>query len=432
MGDHWFRGADADDGPMTDEPLLAASLIVRDEAANLPECLASLQGIVDEVVVYDTGSTDDTVAIGRKAGAQVVEGYWDDDFSRARNAGLVHVSAQWVLVVDADDRLTADRSRLRRMLKRSSASDAYLVRVDSPAVADLAALSTDSVRLFRWDRAQYSGVVHEQVTARRPGPSGKPPKALRIGTAAPAILRIEHLGYADVGAVQDKTFRNARLARRTLDALLAAGCEDPQVIAEVALNLGRSLISSGSPQEAVDVLEVVRELVPGSPHALSATDFLAQLLLADGKGDVVMVLVQELRDGGADAQYCDWLRAHARLVLGDLTGALELLRGVSRLAAPGGRTLDDGLIIEARAHASARFGQRLAEVTDELIVVMAEHGVTGLTRLLLDVWGGDDAEELAARLRAHGDRHLVTIAAELRETGGAGAAVADALAGPTA
>ena len=58
-----------------DEPLLSACMIVKDEEEALPACLERLQGVVDEIVVYDTGSTDRTMEIAEQAGATVVRGY---------------------------------------------------------------------------------------------------------------------------------------------------------------------------------------------------------------------------------------------------------------------------------------------------------------------------------------------------------------------
>ncbi len=87
----------------TDRALLSACLIVRDEEQALPRCLASLRTLVDEVVVYDTGSTDSTGELARQAGARVIEGYWDDDFGRARNACLQHCRGESILWIDADE-----------------------------------------------------------------------------------------------------------------------------------------------------------------------------------------------------------------------------------------------------------------------------------------------------------------------------------------
>ncbi len=72
--------------------LISVCLIVKDEEEMLASCLESVADIADEIVVYDTGSTDGTVEIARAAGARVIEGYWDDSFARARNAALAHAA----------------------------------------------------------------------------------------------------------------------------------------------------------------------------------------------------------------------------------------------------------------------------------------------------------------------------------------------------
>lgn len=81
-------------------------MIVRDEAERLPHCLASVAGVVDEAVIVDTGSQDDTVAIARDWGARVYEAPWEEDFAAARNIALKYVTTEWVLVLDADETLT--------------------------------------------------------------------------------------------------------------------------------------------------------------------------------------------------------------------------------------------------------------------------------------------------------------------------------------
>ncbi len=85
--------------------LLSAALIVRDEAGFLDGCLASLAGLVDEIVVVDTGSVDDTVDIARRHGAVVGHHPWNRDFAAARNHSLDLASGEWVLYVDADERV---------------------------------------------------------------------------------------------------------------------------------------------------------------------------------------------------------------------------------------------------------------------------------------------------------------------------------------
>ena len=68
--------------------MLSLSMIVRDEEARLGECLRSVQGFADEMVVVDTGSTDATVAIAEAAGARVEQIPWPGDFAPARNQAM--------------------------------------------------------------------------------------------------------------------------------------------------------------------------------------------------------------------------------------------------------------------------------------------------------------------------------------------------------
>ena len=84
---------------------ISLCLIARDEEQLLTGALESVYGAVDEIIVVDTGSTDGTREIARNAGALVIDHFWQDDFSAARNEALAHATGDWVLVLDADERL---------------------------------------------------------------------------------------------------------------------------------------------------------------------------------------------------------------------------------------------------------------------------------------------------------------------------------------
>jgi hypothetical protein len=83
---------------------ISACIIARDEAGRLPECLASV-AFCDEVVVVDSGSVDETVQIARAAGSHVVEQPWLG-FAAQRNVALDHAHSDWVIEVDADERVS--------------------------------------------------------------------------------------------------------------------------------------------------------------------------------------------------------------------------------------------------------------------------------------------------------------------------------------
>lgn len=93
-------------------------MIVKNEGRSLERCLKAAKPLVDEMIVVDTGSTDNTKEIAGKMGARVWEFAWVDDFSAARNFALDHSGADWNLVLDGDETLRPwGRRRLEKALK---------------------------------------------------------------------------------------------------------------------------------------------------------------------------------------------------------------------------------------------------------------------------------------------------------------------------
>lgn len=108
--------------------MLSAILIVQNEEAYLAECLASLAGIADEIVVLDGGSTDRSVAIAEAHGARVQHRPFDD-FGRQKQAALELAMGDWVLSIDADERLTPALAReITAVIADSSSLDGYSIR----------------------------------------------------------------------------------------------------------------------------------------------------------------------------------------------------------------------------------------------------------------------------------------------------------------
>ncbi len=186
-------------------PLVSACLIVKDEEAVLGTCLRALDGLVGEVVVYDTGSTDGTREVAAAAGARVVEGYWDDDFAAARNRALAHCTGEWVMAVDADEVVVADVMALRTALRAASV-DLYLLPQDN-AIDDGSVWSISVPRLFRRSSGRFAGRIHEQVVDRR---TGAIPRSERLDG-----VRLRHDGYLQAEA-KGKRERNVRIAERAL------------------------------------------------------------------------------------------------------------------------------------------------------------------------------------------------------------------------
>src|SRR3990167_11155445 len=89
------------------QPRLSLCMIVKDEERFLPACLESVRGLVDELIIVDTGSSDKTKEIAQrfinKVGGKLLDFVWINDFSAARNESLKHATGDWILVLDADE-----------------------------------------------------------------------------------------------------------------------------------------------------------------------------------------------------------------------------------------------------------------------------------------------------------------------------------------
>ncbi|GAA0807782.1 glycosyltransferase [Spirilliplanes yamanashiensis] len=320
-------------------PTLAAVLIVKDEAEHLPACLASLRGLADAVHVHDTGSADGTPEIAAGHGAVVTRGPWTGDFAAARNAAHAGVTADWILVADADDRVHGDAELLRPLLARTRAD---VLRAEVHVVQDTGPYTLRQVRLYRTGAARWAGRIHEHLV----GAGGGEPAADEVPATA---VRFTHLGYAAAADRVGKSRRNLALARQTLAELSAQGDgADPAMVARTLLDLGRAHVGAEQHAEAAETLETLRELYPGTPQWLQGTDFLARILLATGLDARCLELVAELRAAGAPAAYCDWLAAQALAQLGDVRTAARLLSGVTEVVDTAGRRHDPAGLRELR------------------------------------------------------------------------------------
>jgi glycosyltransferase involved in cell wall biosynthesis len=315
---------------------LTVCLIARDEAARIGACLASVRGAVDETIVVDTGSRDDTPAIARAAGATVLSAPWTDDFSAARNVALGRAHGDWVLSLDADETLPAGTAaRLRGAVARAAAP-ALRVPIQNLRADGAIASAHLAVRLFRREPAhRWVGRVHEQVTATR---------------AVVAPLPILHHGYADRSAHPAKLARN----RTLLERAVAEGADDPTL----RYHLAATCLGLGDHAAARDVIEAALASAPSRATELRmvALDVLARVRLRLGDTDGSEAACRE-----ALTLRPDWI--DPRLLLGRLARrAGRAGEAIVHL----GRFLADRARLAADPAAIARF-PRLWSLGDESI-----------------------------------------------------------------
>jgi len=302
-------------------PTLSLCMIVRDEAAMLGECLESAAGLADEIVVVDTGSEDGTREIARSYGARVIRFVWRDDFSAARNASLDAATGDWILWLDADERLRkAEHDRLRGLIM-SGSHDAYLVPILSPKPNG--SQVTRGHRLFRKDRrVRFAGRVHEQI-----GPSLER-AGYRVGAAD---IAIDHLGYNLAADKQrGKNARNLRLLELARD-------ERPRD-AYVRFTLAQCYIAENRDADAEEELKIalgecdgtrVDKPLPRDIRA-SAQSNLASIALKRGAHVEALRRTAESRHILPEQVMAHVVAYQAHRALGDDSAALDDLRAAAR------------------------------------------------------------------------------------------------------
>jgi tetratricopeptide (TPR) repeat protein len=266
---------------------VAGVVITRDEAATIFETVRRLRPAVDRVLVVDTGSTDDTVRLSREAGAEVLAGPWENDFSAARNFALGHVTEDWVLWVDADEWLYPEDVDVPRWV-------AGLFHDRGPLVVRIVQMNKQGDRLVPFYAGsrmfptgyglRWWGMVHEQG-----GPSSGGPYSA-VYPRPPARIRVYHEGYdASVMARKPKLQRNIRLLRLQL-------ARDPDDITAQGL-LGRELFLVGQTEDAIAAYRATEAMADRFPTygALSDTRYgLVQALMKTGQFSEALAIADRL------------------------------------------------------------------------------------------------------------------------------------------
>jgi len=320
-------------------PLISACMIVRNESANLERCLRSLAGLVDEIVVVDTGSTDDTPTIASAFGARVFHEPWRNDFSFHRNSAIDQARGHWVYCIDADEEIVdTDFEATRYHLAHTALPPVLLIK-EVLRYAGGAEASLLLPRLFlRQAGFRYVFAVHEQLNA---------PGAL----AALSNVTVVHHGYLSAGALRAKEARNLGIALSMPDsphafhcrARAAASLERWSVVIEAAERLsecaeapvmaseacvlgGIAALRMGDVAQAKRFSSLVAAKAPDSPDMK-----LLQLLIAG----------QDYLDATAEAEGgADFVALRSPMVVHKRSPVLQMMD--SLLSRTGHRQLDVG------------------------------------------------------------------------------------------
>ena len=191
---------------------LSLCMIVKNEAHNLRDCIEPLKPILDEIIVVDTGSTDGTREVAKSLGAKVFDFAWCDDFSAARNESLRHATGDYILWLDADDRVDDKDVKKIGCLKKnfpSKKNKSYYLIIKSVSPID-GETTFLQIRIFpNINGIKFEGRVHEQISHNL--------RKLGIELINTDII-IRHQGYDQPKSIDLKISRNLSILLKELES----------------------------------------------------------------------------------------------------------------------------------------------------------------------------------------------------------------------
>ena len=188
---------------------ISACSIVKNEAHNIAKSIESYKDAVDEIIIVDTGSTDNTIEICESYGAKVFHFNWINDFSAAKNYALEQAKGDWIVFLDADEFFVPDmktakvREMLEELLPRTEVDSVRATLCNYDENRDFISSRILAMRIFRNSPSiRYVGKIHEYVDK----------KEAQLTYLEYEGVKIYHTGYSN-GRVELKSKRNLEFLR---------------------------------------------------------------------------------------------------------------------------------------------------------------------------------------------------------------------------
>jgi GT2 family glycosyltransferase/Flp pilus assembly protein TadD len=395
-------------------PSVSLCMIVKDEEHSLPKCLESVKSFVDEIILVDTGSVDNTREIATVFGAQVYSVAWTEDFSEARNFSLSKASGDWILVLDADEVLSsADNATLRKLIGRSVENTSiaysfvtrnYVHQTDTPGwirndgtykeEGGTGWISSEKVRLFpRNDSIRFHGAVHELVESSLASANVQVEKCsvpihhygklnaqrsldkgrhyLKLGEK-----KLEETGRGDIKALSELAIQENELGnyQEALTISLRVVQLDPHS-GLAHLSVGSNLIGLKKFAEAIDAL---KHAIKYSPKLREAYIKVAIAYLSLGRGGEAIPLVLRLVQKCPDYPYSKAMLAVLYLCEGRKEEGLTLIREM-KLENLSFDTFFADLALQLKENGQVEYAIRMLEelyesgnITQQLALVLVE------------------------------------------------------------
>lgn len=278
---------------MKKKQTVSLCMIVKNEEETILSCLNSVKYLVDDMIVVDTGSNDQTIALARAEGARVFQFSWAGDFARARNFSLKQAASDWILVLDADEVLEpVNVEEFNRLLDAHNV-EGYFLHLKNYLGTGQEVSWDQVVRLFRNIPAyKFEKAIHEQVTASIL-------KANNGKGLAEAPLTIHHYGYLNKQILKkDKSNRNITIINSglkrnpgdpfllysmameyyrlgeiskgivSLEKALGRMKGSEGYFEDVVINVAFGLLTTGKPARLVSFTSKSLEMMPGHPDLM--------------------------------------------------------------------------------------------------------------------------------------------------------------------
>lgn len=236
---------------------ISACLITKNEEHNIARCIESFKGYVNEIIVVDTGSTDNTVKVARKLGAKVSYFKWNNNFSDARNLALKQAKGNWIIFLDADEYFHGGTGQnipsILKAIHPNKEVDALVCKIVNLREDGKIHSTTQALRIFRNSKQlKYKGNIHENL---HKGDQN-------IGTVSMQDHKILicHTGYSSEDLNQLKQKRNLELLLNEIEK----GRTSPEIYAYLSF-----CYSSFSDHE--NVIKYANQFLDSDPSQFSQT-----------------------------------------------------------------------------------------------------------------------------------------------------------------
>lgn len=294
---------------------ISLCMIVKNEEKYIKMCLENALKLVDEVIIVDTGSTDRTIEIINTFGEKIrlYKHIWENDFAKARNISLEKATGDWILVLDADEKLICDTNKLREKLENTE-YEGFMLPLYNIITSHMIIRSAVYCKLFRNRGYKYEGAIHEHVNI----------DSRKVIEYDSDVVKVFHFGYMR-SVVNDK--KKIKRNREILMDELKKSPNNPYTY----YNIGVTYENEENWEKALEYFFKCNEYA----KKISMTEItryeqdmvkrMAECFYKLEKYELCIEFIDDLLTDNAYNGYVDlvYIKAHAYFVLKDYDNAIE-------------------------------------------------------------------------------------------------------------